>query len=100
MIMPRPQNDALLVPLPPEPDPAKLPRYGERKLLARIHRQYYGPMSDRTLEKWPLDWRQSNGHAVAEVRAFLVEAQKRFDAAPVIMGGRRLARATRHQDSN
>jgi hypothetical protein len=89
--MPRQQKGTHSPPLPAEPDADKLPRYGDRKLLAHMHRKYYGPMSDRTLEKWPLDWRRLNGHAVTEVRAFLTEAQKRFDAAPVLMGGRRVA---------
>jgi hypothetical protein len=86
--MPRPQNNALPLSLPAEPDLEKLPRYGDRRQLAQIHEQYYGPMSPRTLESWPLVWRMSNGRAVAETREFLVEAQRRFDAAPAMLGGR------------
>jgi hypothetical protein len=74
--------------LPPEPDLERLPRYAARLQLAEIHQHYYGPISFRTLETWPLVWRRVNGRAVAEVRAFLAEAQRRFDAAPVIRGGR------------
>jgi hypothetical protein len=73
---------------PPTPDPDRLPRYGDRRQLAAIHTRYFGPQSHRTLECWPLDWRIVNGRAVAEVRQFLAEAQRRFDAAPVIRGGR------------
>ncbi len=89
--MPRPQTHPMPVPFfPPEPDPEKLPRHGDRRLLAQIHSHYFGPLSDRTLERnWSLEWRIVNGHAVTEVRAFLAEAQRRFDAAPVIMGGKR-----------
>ena len=87
--MPRPMSNPEQLNLPPEPDPAKLPRYGDRRFLARLHCHYYGHQSPRTLEAWPLPWRIVNGRAVTEVRAFLAEAQRRFDAAPVIMGGRR-----------
>ena len=77
---------------PAQPDPERLPRYADRRLLAEIHSYYFGPQSHRTLEKnWPLEWRIVNGRAVAEVRAFLAEAQRRFDASPVIRGGRRAA---------
>ncbi len=89
--MPRPGTNLEPIVWPPEPDPEKLPRNGDRALLARIHQQYYGPLSPRSLEAWPLEWRRVNGRAVAEVRAFLAEAQRRFDAAPVIRGGRRPA---------
>jgi hypothetical protein len=89
--MPRPQSNPVKFDFPPEPDADRLPRYGDRPLLAAIHTRYYGPQSPRTLQEWPLEWRIINGRAVAEVRAFLVEAQRRFDAAPVIRGGRRAA---------
>jgi hypothetical protein len=86
--MARPQSSPLEFDFPPEPDPDRLPRYADRRQLATIHTRYYGPQSYRTLEGWPLDWRLVNGRAVAEVRQFLAEAQRRFDAAPVIRGGR------------
>jgi hypothetical protein len=66
----------------------RLPRYATRKQLSQIHHQYFGPLSARTLESWPLAWRVVNGRAVAELREFLAEAQRRFDEAPVIRGGR------------
>jgi hypothetical protein len=87
--MPRPISRPQPFVLPPEPDPSILPRYGDRQLLAKIHCHYFGPQSPRTLETWPLDWRMVNGRAVAEVRAFLAEAQRRVDAAPVTRGNRR-----------
>jgi hypothetical protein len=86
--MARPQTNPPSLKLPAEPDPSQMPRYGDRRQLAQIHNQYFGPQSPRTLEKWSLDWRMVNGRAVAEVRAFLKEAQRRFDASPVIRGGR------------
>jgi hypothetical protein len=62
-------------------------RHGSRAQLADIHCYYYGPISHRTLERWPLRWRKVNGRAVADVREFLSEAERRFRAAPVVMGG-------------
>jgi hypothetical protein len=93
--MPRRPKVPVLFAFPPEPDPAKLPRYGDRRQLADIHSFYFGPQSPRSLERWPLEWRIVNGRAVAEVRAFIAEAQRRFDAAPVIRGGRRMSEAYR-----
>jgi hypothetical protein len=77
--------------LPPEPDPEKIPiRYGSREQLSEIHHRYYGPLSPRSLERgWGLQWKVVNGRAVAEVRQFLAEAQRRFDAAPMVRGGHR-----------
>jgi hypothetical protein len=74
---------------PAEPDADKLPKYGNRDLLAEIHAVYWGPISKRTIETWDLPWRIVNRHAVCLVRDFIAEAQRRFDAAPVIRGGRR-----------
>jgi hypothetical protein len=76
--------------LPAQSDPDLMPiRYGDRHQLAFIHQRYYGPLSSRTLEAWNLQWRRVNGRAVADVRAFLAEAERRFNDAPVVMGGRR-----------
>jgi hypothetical protein len=72
------------------PDTEKLPRYADRRQLAALHTQYFGPLSPRTLEVWPLAWRTVNGRAVASVEEFLAEAQRRFDAAPAVRGGRAL----------
>lgn len=87
--MPRPLSNPICFGFPPEPDPARLPRFADRKQLAAIHTQYFGPQSHRTLESWPLDWRRVNGRAVASVREFLAEAQRRFDEAPAIRPGQR-----------
>jgi hypothetical protein len=87
--MPRSSISDQPLPLPPEPDPDKMPiRYGDRQQLSQIHTKYWGKLSPRTLEKWPLDWRIVGGRAVSPVSEFIAEAQRRFDAAPVIRGGR------------
>jgi len=78
--------------LPREPDPEQMPiQHGSREQLADIHRYYFGPISHRTLERWPLRWRKVNGRAVADVREFLTEAERRFREAPVVMGGQQAA---------
>lgn len=89
--MPRPMSTPPPLDLPADPDLTKLPRFGTRAQLAEIHTKYFGPISHRTLEAWPLGWRMVNGRAVTDVREFLEEAERRFNAAPVIRGGRRNA---------
>ncbi len=75
--------------LPAEPDPDKMPvRNADRRQLREIHERYYGPISERTFERWPLQWRIVNGRAVSGVREFLAEAERRFNEALVIRGGR------------
>jgi hypothetical protein len=87
--MARSASNAGTLNLPPEPDPNRMPvRYGSRPQLAQIHERYWGPMSPRSLERWSLKWRNCNGRAVASVREFIAEAEKRFGAAPVIRSGR------------
>lgn len=86
--MPRPSIYDQPLALPLEPDLDKMPiRYGDRQQLAQIHNRYWGKLSHRSLEKWPLTWRIINGRAVGPVSEFITEAQRRFDAAPVIRGG-------------
>ena len=85
--MPRPMSRPEPLVLPPELDPESLPRVADRETMAAIHRHYYGPQSPRSLQNWPLDWRIVNGRAVAETRAFLAEARRRFDAGRVIVRG-------------
>ena len=76
--------------LGPELDPDQLPRNGTPDQLADIHRKYFGPISPVSIrERWGLPWRLVNGRLVSEVRPFLAEAQRRYDAAPVVMSGRR-----------
>jgi hypothetical protein len=90
--MPRPMSTPQPLNLPAEPDLTKLPRFGTRAQLAEIHTKYFGPISHRTLEAWPLAWRMVNGRAVTSVQEFIEEAERRFNAAPIIRGGRRVTR--------
>lgn len=53
------------------------------RLIARLH----FPISPRTLERWPVNWRRVNGRALVETEELLAEAQRRVDSAPVIRGG-------------
>ena len=87
--MPRPTTRLMPLILPAEPNPDLMPiRYGSREQLAEIHERYYGPLSPRSLERgWGLQWRIVNGRAVAGVREFIAESERRFNAAPLIRGG-------------
>jgi hypothetical protein len=86
--MPRPMTHPPVLVLPCEPDLDRLPRYATKDQLAEIHCRYFGPISKRTIrESWPLEWHLLNDRQVSETRAFLAEAQRRFDAAPVVRGG-------------
>jgi hypothetical protein len=73
-----------------------LPRYGDRKTLAPIITKFVFPVSQRSLEVWPLKWRRVNGHAVAETQEALALAWRKFNSAPVAMGGKGLRRPTCH----
>ena len=87
--MPRSISRPRQLVLPHEPDPDLMPiRYGDREQLSQIHERYFGPISGETLRNWPLTWRRVNARSVCEVREFLAEAQRRFDAAPILRRGR------------
>ncbi|MCC7428036.1 MAG: hypothetical protein IT557_14135 [Alphaproteobacteria bacterium] len=80
--------------LPPEPDPARLPRLATRKQLAAIHARYFGPLSPRTLEALPIPYRRLPGMpALYETAAFLDWARARIEGAAVLIGGKRGRRA-------
>jgi hypothetical protein len=87
--MPRPSSKMPPLSLPQELDATKLPRRASRQQMSEIHTFYFGPLSARTLADWPLQWHIVNGRAVGDVHDFLAEAQRRFDGARVVMGGRR-----------
>jgi hypothetical protein len=70
------------------PDLATLPRRVNRRDGADLVTRLYFPVSHRTLEAWPLGWRHVGGYAVCETADLLAEAERRFNAAPVIRGGR------------
>jgi hypothetical protein len=92
--MPRPQNHPPQLDLPPEPDLAKLPRYVDKPTFAAIHYKYYGPIAARTLSDWDVEWRVVNGRHVGETSVLLKEAERRFNSARVVRGGRQPAFAT------
>lgn len=64
-----------------------LPRRVDRKTGAQIITYRHFPVSPRTLERWPLKWRNLNGRAVVETTELLTEAQRRVDEAPEVRGG-------------
>jgi hypothetical protein len=73
----------------PEPDLATLPANLDKRGAAQLITKHFFPVSYRSLERWPLTWRQVNGRSITPTKDLLAEAQRRFDAAPVIRGGRR-----------
>jgi hypothetical protein len=64
------------------PDPERLPRYADRRGLAAIIGRFYGPISPRSLEEWPIAWRCFNGRIVGAVAEALAEAERRFEPDP------------------
>lgn len=64
-----------------------LPPRMDRRLAAQFLTDYFFPISPRTLERWPLNWRRINGRALCETAELLAEAQRRVDLAPAIRGG-------------
>ena len=64
-----------------------LPRNADRKALADIITRLLSPVSDRSLEVWPLKWRRVNGHSLAATEDAEFTWRK-FAAAPVMKGGR------------
>jgi hypothetical protein len=85
--MPRPISNPVPIPIPADLDPGKMPRVATAEYCAQVHTPHYGPISPRTIrERWGLPWKVVNGRSVTDVRGFLVEAARRFDAAPVVIG--------------
>lgn len=64
-----------------------LPVRIDRQNGAALIRQYFFPVSARTLERWPVTWRRVNGRALVKTDELISEAQRRVDAAPAIRGG-------------
>jgi hypothetical protein len=63
--------------------PVRLSRDAAAKLLSR----YFFEVSPRTLERWPVAWRQLNGRAHAETADLFAHAESMLADAPIIMGG-------------
>jgi hypothetical protein len=68
---------------------ANLPRNADKQALSEIISKLLFPVSDRTIEAWPLRWRRVNGHSLASTEEGLKFAWEKFRAAPVMRGGRR-----------
>jgi hypothetical protein len=86
--MARTSRNAAKLDLPPEPDPDRMPiMNGDKIQLAEIYDRYFGKLSPRTLERWPITWRKVNGRNVSSVRDFLALSKRMFESAPLIRGG-------------
>jgi hypothetical protein len=86
--MARTSRNAARLDLPPEPDPDRMPiMHGDKIQLAQIHNRYFGKLSPRSLERWPLTWRKVNGRNVSSVRDFLELSKSKFESAPLVRGG-------------
>jgi hypothetical protein len=71
-----------LGPLPP--DPADI----SRRFLAKPHcrqvvEQYYGPISVRSFEGWPLRWIKWNSYTVTPTTEFIEECERRLARAEI-----------------
>jgi hypothetical protein len=67
----------------------QLPPYVDRRQGASIVSQNVVKTSHRSLEVWPLPWRQGNGRATTPPAVLLAVAYNKLIASPVVMGGRR-----------
>jgi len=66
-----------------------LPTRVDRRQGAKLITERFGPMSARTLERWPLKWRLFNGRAVTLTEDLIAVAQAKLEEAPLIKGGGR-----------
>jgi len=80
---------ALLRGGPALPDLSELPVRVPRDKGAELVTKYYFEVSPRSMERWPIGWRQVNGRAHGETAEIFAHAASMLAAAPVIMGGRR-----------
>jgi hypothetical protein len=64
------------------------PEHSDRRGIAAIHTELFGPISPRSLEEWPLVWKLVAGKAVANTREAITYAYQRFRDAPEYRGGR------------
>jgi hypothetical protein len=79
---------------PQQLDLAQLPVNANRRQLAEIITRYFFKVSPRSLERWPLSWRNVNGQAICRTADALEEARRRLEAAPVIRSGQSNARSS------
>lgn len=73
------------------PDLSELPVRVSREAAAKLLSRYFFEVSPRSLERWPVAWRQLNGRAHGETAELFAHAESILAAAPVVMGGRRAA---------
>ncbi len=90
------QNDTSELPEYIVSELPNLPRHGDRKKLSEIITRLLFPVSDRSMEVWPLKWRRVNGRALAETSEALAHAWCKFNSAPVTMSGRGRCRPIHH----
>jgi hypothetical protein len=69
-------------------DLSALPARVDRKTGAELVARHFFPISPRTLEIWPLDWRHVNGRAVCETAELFAVAQAKLAAAPLVRTSR------------
>jgi hypothetical protein len=73
----------------PKPNLEDLPRRVDRTVAAQLLTKYFFRVSHRTLERWPLTWRQLNGRSHCETVELFRIAEAMLRAAPSVAGGRR-----------
>jgi hypothetical protein len=64
-----------------------LPHNADRRTLASMITRLIYPLSPRSMETWPLDWRRVNKHSVAPTEQALTRAWRIYCAAPVTRVG-------------
>jgi hypothetical protein len=64
------------------------PVYSDKRGLAELLRNLFGPISYRTVEDRPYTWQISNGYAVTHTRTAVEDEYARFSAAPKYRSGR------------
>ncbi len=74
-----------------------LPVRIDRRTAAQIISRYYFPVSPRTLERWPVPYRQIAGRALYETADILREAERRLREAPSLRG-HRWRKSSGHED--
>jgi hypothetical protein len=91
----------MITPVPAEkPNLETVPRMVDRPTGAKLVTLYYFPVTNRTLETWPLHWIIVGGKAICETVALFEVARGKLDAArparpPRLPSGRAAARAPR-----
>ncbi|MCK8788279.1 hypothetical protein M0638_28410 [Roseomonas sp. NAR14] len=71
----------------------QLPEYMTREQAARVITEHFFPISDRTLEKWPLRGRRVSGKLMLLTADVIAEARRRMEEAPLVQTGKPAKRA-------